>query len=94
MFPFANSSRQFDVAIGKPPARRIVFKLYDDTVPKTAENFRKLAVGVPKKELASLAPQLFSSRPGEDETKLGYTGSIFHRIIPQASYSLCDLQLA
>ncbi|KAF9479856.1 putative cyclophilin [Pholiota conissans] len=35
----------FDVKIGDQPAGRIVFKLYDDVVPKTARNFRELATG-------------------------------------------------
>ncbi|KAF5378058.1 hypothetical protein D9615_007507 [Tricholomella constricta] len=35
----------FDVAIGAKPAGRIVFKLYDDIVPKTTRNFRELATG-------------------------------------------------
>ena len=35
----------FDISIDGAAAGRIVFKLYDDVVPKTAENFRKLATG-------------------------------------------------
>ncbi|KAH9946708.1 cyclophilin-like domain-containing protein [Amylocystis lapponica] len=35
----------FDVAIDSKPTGRIVFKLYDDAVPKTARNFRELATG-------------------------------------------------
>ncbi|KAG5337195.1 cyclophilin peptidyl-prolyl cis-trans isomerase Cyp2 [Termitomyces sp. Mn162] len=35
----------FDVAINSKPAGRIVFKLYDDVVPRTARNFRELATG-------------------------------------------------
>ncbi|KAH8105373.1 cyclophilin-like domain-containing protein [Cristinia sonorae] len=35
----------FDVAVDTKPAGRIVFKLYDDVVPKTARNFRELATG-------------------------------------------------
>jgi len=33
----------FDVAVGGRHSGRIVFKLYDDVVPKTARNFRELA---------------------------------------------------
>ncbi|KIK68535.1 hypothetical protein GYMLUDRAFT_35977 [Collybiopsis luxurians FD-317 M1] len=58
----AMSNVFFDVAISGKPAGRIVFKLYDDVVPKTARNFRELATG---------------------QHGFGYTGSIFHRVIPQ-----------
>jgi len=33
----------FDISIGSTPAGRVVFKLYDEIVPKTAKNFRELA---------------------------------------------------
>jgi len=36
---------QFDITVDSKPAGRIVFKLYDDDVPKTAKNFRELATG-------------------------------------------------
>ncbi|MFC7932950.1 peptidylprolyl isomerase [Streptomyces cinereoruber] len=36
----------FDITINDEPAGRIVFKLFDDVVPKTAQNFRELATGV------------------------------------------------
>ncbi|KAG8737196.1 Multifunctional pyrimidine synthesis protein CAD [Ceratobasidium sp. 428] len=35
----------FDITIDGQPGGRIVFKLYDDVVPKTAKNFRELATG-------------------------------------------------
>ncbi|KZT03113.1 uncharacterized protein LAESUDRAFT_814937 [Laetiporus sulphureus 93-53] len=35
----------FDIAIDAEPTGRIVFKLFDDVVPKTARNFRELATG-------------------------------------------------
>ncbi|SER99420.1 Peptidyl-prolyl cis-trans isomerase (rotamase)-cyclophilin family [Streptomyces sp. yr375] len=35
----------FDITINDEPAGRINFNLYDDVVPKTAENFRALATG-------------------------------------------------
>ncbi|KAH9840537.1 cyclophilin-like domain-containing protein [Rhodofomes roseus] len=35
----------FDVAIDAKPTGRVVFKLYDDVVPRTAKNFRELATG-------------------------------------------------
>ncbi|KAJ3551057.1 hypothetical protein NM688_g4944 [Phlebia brevispora] len=39
------SQFQFDVAVDQKNLGRIVFKLYDDVVPKTAKNFRELATG-------------------------------------------------
>lgn len=39
------SNTYFDITIGGAPAGRIVFKLYDDVVPKTAANFRALCTG-------------------------------------------------
>jgi peptidylprolyl isomerase len=41
---FLNDS-QFDITINNKPSGRIIFKLYDDNVPKTAKNFRELATG-------------------------------------------------
>jgi cyclophilin family peptidyl-prolyl cis-trans isomerase len=35
----------FDISIASSPAGRIVFELYNDVVPKTAENFRSLCTG-------------------------------------------------
>ncbi|MFC9290209.1 peptidylprolyl isomerase [Streptomyces sp. NPDC057052] len=35
----------FDITINNEPAGRITFNLFDDVVPKTAENFRALATG-------------------------------------------------
>ncbi|MGW7253614.1 peptidylprolyl isomerase [Streptomyces sp. NPDC054834] len=35
----------FDITINDAPAGRIVFRLFDDVVPKTARNFRELATG-------------------------------------------------
>ncbi len=39
------SSTQFDITIDGQNAGRLVFKLYDDVVPKTCKNFRELATG-------------------------------------------------
>ena len=57
----------FSITIGGAPAGTLVFKLYDDVVPKTAANFLSLCVG--NKGVGKLG------RP------LHYKGSIFHRII-------------
>ncbi|KAF2673392.1 peptidyl-prolyl cis-trans isomerase 1 [Microthyrium microscopicum] len=59
----------FDITIGKADAGRIVFELYNDIVPKTAENFRALCTGEKGKGT------------NEEGKPLHYKGSIFHRII-------------
>ena len=41
----AANPTQFDITINDKPAGRVVFKLYDNIVPKTAKNFRELATG-------------------------------------------------
>ncbi len=59
----------FDITIGAKPAGRIVFELFADTVPKTAENFRALCTG--------------EKGNGRSGKPLHYKGSKFHRIISQ-----------
>lgn len=59
----------FDVKIGNKDAGKIVFELFNDVVPKTAENFRALCTG--EKGTTS------SGKP------LHYKGSGFHRVIKQ-----------
>ena len=58
----------FDVSIGGQPAGRMVFELYSDVVPKTAENFRCLCTG--------------EKGNGRSGKPLHYKGCVFHRIIP------------
>lgn len=55
----------FDVAIGGQNQGRIRFELYNDIVPRTAENFRQLCTGETRK----------------DGKPMGYKGAIFHRVI-------------
>ncbi|KAF7795708.1 hypothetical protein EIP86_006873 [Pleurotus ostreatoroseus] len=59
----------FDITIGGRPAGRIVFQLYSDIVPKTAENFRALCTG--------------EKGEGQSGKKLWYKGCNFHRVIKQ-----------
>ena len=39
------SGVQFNIAIDSKPSGKIVFRLFDDVVPLTAQNFRELATG-------------------------------------------------
>eukprot|EP00996_Jenningsia_fusiforme_P003381 NODE_4182_length_849_cov_26.768750_g3858_i0.p2 GENE.NODE_4182_length_849_cov_26.768750_g3858_i0~~NODE_4182_length_849_cov_26.768750_g3858_i0.p2 ORF type:complete len:174 (+),score=37.28 NODE_4182_length_849_cov_26.768750_g3858_i0:127-648(+) len=58
-----------EISIGGAVQGRLVFELFADTVPKTAENFRALCTGEKGKgELTG--------------AKLHFKGSKFHRIIP------------
>ncbi|MEB3157473.1 MAG: peptidylprolyl isomerase [Cyanobacteriota bacterium] len=58
----------FDISIDGAPSGRLIFELFANVVPKTAENFRALCTGEKGVGL--------SGRP------LSYKGSAFHRIIP------------
>lgn len=65
----ARQRTYFDVSLGGLPAGRIVFELYTDVAPKTAENFRVLCTGE-------------QTAVGEvTGKKLHYKGVIFHRVV-------------
>jgi peptidylprolyl isomerase len=64
----ANPFVFFDMTIGGEAVGRIVFELFHDTVPKTAENFRALCTG--------------ERGVGKSGKPLHYQGSKFHRVIP------------
>ena len=59
----------FDITINNRKEGRITFELYDDVVPKTAENFRALCTG--------------EKGTGKSGKPLSYKNSIFHRVIKQ-----------
>lgn len=65
----ANPKVFFDISIGGQAAGRIVFELFADAVPLTAENFRALCTG--------------EKGTGVSGKPLHYKGAIFHRIMPQ-----------
>ncbi|VDM83994.1 unnamed protein product, partial [Strongylus vulgaris] len=64
----ARSKVFFDVNIGDKPAGKITIELFNDVVPKTAENFRALCTG--------------EKGMGKSGKPLHYKGSAFHRVIP------------
>ncbi|WKY11809.1 hypothetical protein Q1695_003408 [Nippostrongylus brasiliensis] len=64
----ARSKVFLDVNIGNTPAGKIEIELFNDVVPKTAENFRALCTG--------------EKGVGKSGLPLHFKGSSFHRIIP------------
>ena len=73
-----------DPTIGGKPAGRIVFQLYSDIVPKTAENFRKYLIQIVANQPTDpCAGALCTGEKGEGQSgkPLWYQGSAFHRVI-------------
>ncbi|KAJ0392397.1 hypothetical protein P43SY_004332 [Pythium insidiosum] len=64
----ANPRVFFDMTLGGKPTGRIIFELFADKVPKTAENFRALCTG--------------EKGVGRSGKPLHFKGSTFHRVIP------------
>lgn len=58
----------FDIAIGKKRVGRILFRLFDENVPRTCRNFRKLSLISP-----------IDDDTGNDEA--AYLNTCFHRVI-------------
>ncbi|KAH0831236.1 peptidyl-prolyl cis-trans isomerase [Lanmaoa asiatica] len=67
----------FDITIDGYPVGRIIFSLYADLVPKTAENFRALCTG--------------ESGIGKSGKLLSYAGSKFHRVIKGQAISRLEM---
>jgi len=58
----------FDLSANGTPLGRVRFQLFNDVVPKTAENFRALCTG--------------EKGRGNSGKPLHFKGSVFHRVIP------------
>lgn len=56
-----------DIQVGEAEPKRVVFELFKNKVPLTAENFRCLCTG----------------EKSTEKTKLHYKGNTFHRLIPK-----------
>lgn len=65
-FTMANPRAFFDFVVNDAPAGRIVFEIFKDKVPKTAENFLALCRGVQDPKTGKL---------------MTYKGNVSHRII-------------
>ena len=65
----ANPKVFFDITIGGQQAGRVTMELYDNVVPKTAENFRALCTG--------------EKGVGKSGKPLHFKGSSFHRVITE-----------
>lgn len=76
----------FDISIGDQPVGRVIFSLYTDLVPKTAENFREYPTSPMGRVCVELGWELGALCTGEKGVgqsgkPLHYAGSTFHRVI-------------
>lgn len=69
----------FDINIGGHAIGKIIMELYQDSTPKSAENFRALCTG---------------ERVTKSGTRLHYKNTKFHRIIPKFMCQGGDLNVA
>ena len=83
----ARSITYFDISIAGQPAGRVVFQLYNDLVPRTAENFRAscpftshLVFNLPTGALCTGEKGV-----GASGKPLWYKGSGFHRVIKKCA---------
>jgi peptidylprolyl isomerase len=60
-----NPKTFFDISIGGEKQDRVIFELFKEEVPKTAENFRQICTG----------------EAGTEDSPHTYKGNIFHRVI-------------
>lgn len=63
----ANPKVYMDIQIGSKGAGRMIFQLFTDFTPKTAENFRGLCAG--------------DYNRSDNNSKLSYQNSKFHRVV-------------
>ena len=83
----------FDITCGEESLGRIIFSLFDDLVPKTAENFRTSCyfyLLIDDRLSAQRTGALCTGEKGDGTSgkPLHYKGSGFHRVIKSYVYKL------